>query len=176
LDRAVAAGNAERVTAPAGPAARCLQSQHLQNRVKGLVSAAYFSDACRHEAALLGIAGPAEPRFLVAAFARSMATGAPDARAERGAGAFDPGSGSAGCGVPAVGLINLLRLNGIAAELALVSTRPASAPPDPAVFNKVESVLVYLPGSIAMSIPLQPISPRMWRSIGSPRGTRSACI
>jgi hypothetical protein len=113
--------------------------------LKGLVSAAYFSDACRHEAELFGIVGLADPRFLIAAFGRRMAAGTPDARAEVRAGPVDVKSGSAGCSLPAVGFINLLRLNGIAAELALVSTQRAGAPSEPAALDKLDKALVYVP-------------------------------
>jgi hypothetical protein len=113
--------------------------------LKGLVSAAYFSDACRHEAELFGILGSADPRFLIAAFGRRMATGTLDARAEVRAGSVEVESGSAGCSLPAVGFINLLRLNGIAVELALVSTQLAGAPSEPAALDELERVLVYVP-------------------------------
>lgn len=108
--------------------------------LKALLTAAYFSPACAAEAARLGIAG-ADPELLIAAFAQSFASGEPDARAERraaGAGS----SGSVDCRASAVALVNLLRANGIAAELVLVSypAGTASAPPD-----KVDGPLVYVP-------------------------------
>jgi hypothetical protein len=112
---------------------------------KGLVSAAYFSETCRHEAELLDIGRTTDAGFLVAAFAQSVATGTPDARAERRAGSFDARSGSASCGVPSVALINLLRLNGVAAELVLVRMQQESSASFPAFSDKVDGVLVYLP-------------------------------
>jgi hypothetical protein len=108
--------------------------------VKGLVSASYFSETCRHEAGLLGIEHTADARFLVAAFAQSMAAGAPDARAERRADLLDARSGSVSCDLPAVALINLLRLNGVAAELVLASPTANSAFTD-----RPDGVLVYVP-------------------------------
>ena len=51
--------------------------------VNGLLSAAYFSQTCRSEAELLGIARTTDARFLVSAFAQSAAAaGPPDARAD----------------------------------------------------------------------------------------------
>jgi hypothetical protein len=90
------------------------------NKFKGLLSASYFSQSCRQEAEVLDIVHTTDARFLVAAFAQSVAAGTPDARAERRAGSFDARSGSTSCGLPVVALTNLLRLNGIAAELVLV--------------------------------------------------------
>ncbi len=113
--------------------------------VDGLVSAAYFSAACRHEAERLGIARSADPQFLVAAFAQSLTADAPDARAERRAGSFDARSRSVGCDLPAVALINLLELNGIAAELALVSMPRAEPASGPAFSDRVDGVVVYVP-------------------------------
>jgi hypothetical protein len=107
--------------------------------VKGLLSASYFSQTCRHEAALLGIEHTADARFLVAAFGQSM-SGAPDARAERRADLLDSRSGSVSCDLPAVALINLLRLNGVAAELVLASPAANSAFTD-----RPDLVMVYVP-------------------------------
>jgi hypothetical protein len=113
------------------------------SKFKGLVSAAYFSEPCRHEAELLGIARTTDARFLVAAFAESAAVGTPDARAERRAGSFDARSGNPSCGLPAVALMNLLRLNGISAELVLV--QQASSASSAAFSDKIDGVLVYVP-------------------------------
>jgi hypothetical protein len=112
-------------------------------KFKGLVSAAYFSEPCQHEAELLGIARTTDARYLVAAFAQSAAAGTPDARAERRGGSFDSRLGSPGCDLPVVALINLLRLNGIAAELVLV--QQVNLASFPTFSDKVDGVLVYVP-------------------------------
>jgi hypothetical protein len=113
--------------------------------VNGVLSAAYFSETCRHQAELLGIARTTDARFLVSAFAQSAAAGPPDARAERRAGSFDVRSGSSGCDQPAAALISLLRLNGVAAELVLVSLQQASSASGPVFSDRVDGVLVYVP-------------------------------
>jgi hypothetical protein len=74
-----------------------------------------------------------------------LAVDAPDARAERRAGSFDLWSGSASCDLPAVALINLLRLNGVAAELVLVSMLQARSAGHSAFSDRVDGVLVYVP-------------------------------
>jgi hypothetical protein len=113
------------------------------NKFKGLLSATYFSQPCRQEAEMLDIARTTDARFLVAAFAQSMAAGASDARAERRAGSFDGRSGNPSCGLPVVALTNLLRLNGIAAELVVVQKARSDSP---AAFpDGVDAVLVYVP-------------------------------
>lgn len=127
-----------------------LDSGHAAGNVessllKGLLSASYFSEACRHEAGLLGIEHTADARFLVEAFAQSMAAGPPDARAEWRAGSLDARSGSVGCDLPAVELINLLRLNGVAAELVLVSVPHTNPATYSASVDRLDGVLVYVP-------------------------------
>ena len=112
------------------------------NKFKGLLSATYFSQPCRQEAEMLDIAHTTDARFLVAAFAQSMAAGAPDAR-ERRAGSFDGRSGNPSCGLPVIALTNLLRLNGIAAELVVVQM--ASSESFTAFPDGVDAVLVYVP-------------------------------
>jgi hypothetical protein len=47
--------------------------------------------------------------------------------------------------LPAVSLINLLRLNGITAELVLVSMQRENSASPPAFSDKIGSVLVYVP-------------------------------
>jgi hypothetical protein len=83
-----------------------------------LIQAAYFSDACRHEAAALAIAATADADALFAAFARQLATVSrahqPDVLGEE-------------CKAPLVLLINLLRSNGIDAALAFISMRRTDA-------------------------------------------------
>lgn len=115
------------------------------HKFEGLVSAAYFSESCQHEAGLLGIARTSDARYLVAAFAQSEVASTPDARAERRAGWPDGLSGGASCAVPAVALTNLLRQNGIAAELVLVWTQQEGPATIPALPDKVDGVLVYVP-------------------------------
>ena len=96
-----------------------------------LVRAAFFSDACRQEGEALAVARSSDANALVAAFGglrrqRASASGA-DAVHED-------------CRVPAIVLINLLRLNGIDAELVSAATVKATTPAD-----QTERVLVYVP-------------------------------
>lgn len=116
--------------------------------MKRLFEAAYFSDACRQAADALGIARTSEATALFTAFAtlgRPIASGADRPDAERD-----------DCGAPVVLLINLLRLNGIDAEIVLASISPASAangaPPD-----KIDRVLVYVPGHDRYFDPAAPL-------------------
>jgi hypothetical protein len=74
-----------------------------------LIRAAFFSDACRQQAEALGITRTSDASALVAAFAGLKRQPA-NSRAAVGQQRDD-------CTVPAVALINLLRLNGIDAEL-----------------------------------------------------------
>ena len=95
-----------------------------------LIRATFFSDACRQQAEALGIARTSDANALLAAFARLRPRPAnPPA-----------GSGRDDCGVPAVAVINLLRLNGIDAELVSATMAKEAAPAD-----QVERVLVYVP-------------------------------
>jgi hypothetical protein len=95
-----------------------------------VIRAAFFSDACRQQADALGIARTSDANALLAAFAglQRRPAGAPTADAQRD-----------DCKVPAVALINLLRLNGTDAEL-VSATMAEAAPAD-----QVERVLVYVP-------------------------------
>jgi hypothetical protein len=95
-----------------------------------LIRAAFFSDACRQQAEALGIARTSDANALLAAFAGLQRRPAnPPA-----------GNGRDDCKVPAVALINLLRLNGIDAELVSATEAKEAAPAD-----QVERVLVYVP-------------------------------
>jgi hypothetical protein len=95
-----------------------------------LIRAAFFSDACRQQAEALGIAHTSDANALLAAFAGLQRRPAnPPA-----------GNGRDDCKVPAVALINLLRLNGIDAELVSATMAKEAAPAD-----QVERVLVYVP-------------------------------
>ena len=73
-----------------------------------VIRAAFFSDACQQQAEALGIARTSDANALLAAFARlrPRPASSPPADAQRD-----------DCKVPAVALINLLRLNRIDAEL-----------------------------------------------------------
>jgi hypothetical protein len=93
-----------------------------------LIRATFFSDACRQQAEALGIARTSDANALLAAFARLRPANPP------------AGSGRDDCGVPAVAVINLLRLNGIDAELVSATMAKEAAPAD-----QVERVLVYVP-------------------------------
>jgi hypothetical protein len=94
-----------------------------------LIGAAFFSDACRQEAEALGIERTSDANALVAAFAGWRPA---NSRAAQGQGGD--------CTLPAVTLINLLRLNGIDAELVSATMTTESVPTDP-----IERVLVYVP-------------------------------
>jgi hypothetical protein len=97
-----------------------------------LIRAAFFSDACRQQAEALGIARTSNANALLAAFAGLKRRPA-NSRAAEGQQRDD-------CTVPAVALINLLRLNGIDAELVSATMAKEAAPAD-----QVERVLVYVP-------------------------------
>ena len=92
-----------------------------------LIRAAFFSDVCRQQAEALGIKRTSDANALLTAFAglRRQPANSPAAEGKRD-----------DCTVPAVLLINLLRGNGIDAELVSATTAPA----DP-----VDRVLVYVP-------------------------------
>jgi hypothetical protein len=95
-----------------------------------LIRLAFFSDACRQHAEALGIARTSDANALHAAFARLRPRPAnPPA-----------GNGRDDCGLPAVAVINLLRFNGIDAELVSATMAKEAAPAD-----QVERVLVYVP-------------------------------
>jgi hypothetical protein len=107
-----------------GPAATTVDMQ--------LIRAAFFSDACRQQAEALGITRTSDASALVAAFAGLKRQPA-NSRAAVGQQRDD-------CTVPAVALINLLRLNRIDAELVSATMAKEAAPAD-----QVERVLVYVP-------------------------------
>src|SRR6266481_4342162 len=98
-----------------------------------LIRAAFFSDACRQQAEALGIARASDANALLAAFAGLKPRPA-NSRAAEGQQRDD-------CTVSTVALINLLRLNGIDAELVSATMAKEAAPADQA-----ERVLVYVPG------------------------------
>jgi hypothetical protein len=100
-----------------------------------LIQAAYFSDACRSEAAALDIPATVDADALFAAFARQIAaprSGRPDA----------PDND---CKAPLVLLINLLRSNGIDAALAFISMRRTDAAGKIEPAGKIDRVIVYAP-------------------------------
>jgi hypothetical protein len=111
--------------------------------VDRLISATFFSDACRQRAASLGILSTTDAQFLIEAFAQSIDADPPDVRAEKRAGSARALIEDADCDVPAVALINLLRLNSVAAEPVLLPIRP-TGPSDPARFDKFSSLAVYV--------------------------------
>src|SRR5438128_2386972 len=105
-----------------------------------LARAAYFSDACRQEAAALGIMATADADALFAAFARRLAA-AP--RADR-PDVLDPDVLGKDCQAPPVLLINLLRGNGIDAALAFSLMPRANASGEIEPLGKIDRVLVYV--------------------------------
>jgi len=112
--------------------------------VNRLISATFFSDACRQRAASLGILSTTDAQFLIKAFAQTIGADALDVRVERRAGVTDARIDSAGCDVAAVALINLLRMNGVAAELVQISMQRTGSV-DPARSDKIPSLAVYVP-------------------------------
>jgi hypothetical protein len=107
-----------------------------------LARAAYFSDACRQEAAALGIVPTADADALFAAFARRLPAAAlpadpPDV--------LNPNVLGNDCQAPAVVLINLLRGNGIDAALAFGLMPRANADGEIEPLGKIDRVLVYVP-------------------------------
>jgi len=96
-----------------------------------LIRATFFSDACRQETQALGIARTSDANVLVAAFAGLRQQGA---RVSGGDAQRND------CSVPAVALINLLRLNGIDAELVSAAMTKEAMPAD-----QSDRVLVYVP-------------------------------
>jgi hypothetical protein len=89
------------------------ESDGAASDVSRLISATFFSDACRQRTASLHILSTTDAQFLIEAFAQGIGAEALDLRAERRAGSADTRIEDADCGVPAVALINLLRLNGL---------------------------------------------------------------
>ena len=105
--------------------------------MKRLVQASYFSDACRSEAEALGIAGTTDANAVVMAIVaiRERAGAAPKADAHRD-----------DCREPVILLINLLRLNGVDAELVFASSELTNAAAvDGAPPLSVDRFLVYVP-------------------------------
>jgi hypothetical protein len=103
-----------------------------------LIQAAYFSDACRREAAALGIAPTSDAGALLASFAtlrRQLAAGPGD---------DPPNAQLDDCRAPVVLLINLLRGNGLDAELVFAVMAPTSASAVGASSDKIDRVLVYV--------------------------------
>src|SRR5262249_1480138 len=117
----------------------------------GGVRAAFFSDVCRQEAASLGLARTSDPDVLLAAFETYLA-GAPARSSATPIGAD--------CLAPGILLINLLRLNGLDAELVLASTQPTSETSD-AQRGEVFRVLVYV---VALKRYVDPGLPRSEQS------------
>lgn len=108
-----------------------------EDSMKRLIQAAYFSDACRSEAEALGIAATTDASTLVTAFVavRGLVRAAPKTDARRD-----------DCREPVILLINLLRLNGISAELAFASNELTNAATvDSAPLGKSDRLLVYVP-------------------------------
>lgn len=114
------------------------------SEVNRLISSTFFSDTCGQKAASLGILPTTDAQFLVEAFAQRFASDPPDVRAEARVWSGRERIAGAYCEVPAVALINLLRLNGVAAELVQVWLRPASSS-EPARSNMLGALAVYVP-------------------------------
>ena len=98
--------------------------------MKRLIQATYFSGTCRQEAAAIGIPRMADAGALVATFM-----------------AFEQRDSMARCRPPGsvILLTNLLRLNGLDAELAFISMMPPDSPAAGRAPDKIDRVLVYVP-------------------------------
>jgi hypothetical protein len=103
-----------------------------------LVRASYFSEACRQDAEAIGITRMPDANALFAAFAAFE-------RRVIGLGEDQPDARLDDCKGPAVLLINLLRLNGLDAELVFALLAPANAASDGAASDKTGRILVYVP-------------------------------
>jgi hypothetical protein len=118
--------------------------------MKRLIQAAYFSDACRSKAEALGIAGTTDANAMFMAFIviRERAGAAPKADARRD-----------DCREPLILLINLLRLNGVDAELVFASNeRKGVAAVDGAPSGMTDRVFVYVPSLDRYFDPASPLS------------------
>jgi hypothetical protein len=106
--------------------------------VTKMFEAAYFSNECRQTAQALDSAHTADAFAIFTAFAhRPQRGGAPDATA--------PDVARHDCLAPAILLLNLFRLNGIDAEVALVSTMPADpAAAEIGIAGEIDRVVVFV--------------------------------
>jgi len=103
--------------------------------IKNFIHAAYFSDSCRQQAESFGITGTSSASTLFAEFS---------ALAQRvNAGGDKLNLQRDGCVNPAILLINVLRANGIDAELVFASRSARSAANDAS--KKIDRVLVFVP-------------------------------
>ena len=119
-----------------------------QDGMARVTQSAYFSGACREEAQALGIAPTPDANELVTAFA-TVVRHVFAQHVASGAGGQDMKKNldmeNSDCRVPVVLLINLLRLNGVDAELVFVFMSPASAADDAPPGN-IDRMLVFVPG------------------------------
>jgi hypothetical protein len=119
------------------------------DRMERLVQAAYFSAACRNEAETLGIVGTTDANALVTAFVTvwGLVGVAPKTSIPHD-----------DCGEPVTLLINLLRLNGVDAELAFVSNEQTNVVSvDGVSVGKTDRPLVYVPSLDRYFDPVVPI-------------------
>jgi hypothetical protein len=118
-----------------------------RDSMERLIQGAYFSDACRRGAEALGIAGASDANSLFMAFiairARVGVAHKADPRRD-------------GCEEPVILLINLLRLNGVDAELVLASKETAAV--DGAPSGTTDRVVVYAPSLDRYFDPASPLS------------------
>src|SRR5262245_11951539 len=101
-----------------------------------LIQAAYFSDDCRKEAGSLGITQSSDANALFAAFARS--------RRDVGVASMPAAHGN-DCTRAAILLLNLLRANGLDAQLAFAYPESTSAAEDGTSSGRAARILVYVP-------------------------------
>jgi len=107
--------------------------------MKRLVQSAYFSGVCRQATDALGIAPASEASALLAAFAAIRGQRAIGFDVEWSDVQHDDRA------APVVLLINLLRRNGLDAELVFASMAPNGAAADGVPADKIDRVLVYVP-------------------------------
>jgi hypothetical protein len=102
---------------------------------KSLVNGAFFSEACRQRAAGIGLSETTNVDVVlsaIAAFGRRLKPGVPEVMLDDA------------CEVPAILLVNLLRSNGVDAEIVLVARRPRD-PSDGSSEKLVQRIYVYIP-------------------------------
>ena len=122
--------------------------------IKSLIHAAYVSDSCREQAEALGITGTSDANAVFAAFAAFARPvdgerDTPDAQRDH-------------CRAAAVLLTNVMRRNGVNAELVFASI--SSASPVDGSLGKIDSVLVFVPDLGQYFDPSMPVSKQTVRN------------
>jgi len=143
---AILAGQAASGQVPAATSAAGLALERL-------MTSAFLSEACRRDARALAIPATTDALLLLSAFGRQIAAAPPDARAEWNVAGDAVRAAGDACALPVVSLINLLRLNGLDADLVLVDfpgrksadkSADTDAAPEVTPARRI-TVAVYLP-------------------------------